>query len=129
MSRNNKYSNKKAFTPLFVCIGFALLIFSSCVVRKTIQAYLDVPVTESLNKLKTTLPASGTCQLFEETISAGSLDNTAKFSPYHFYLLPVVLLFLRGNTDKIFFHRPYHSPFSATGIPLFILYRQMKIFA
>ncbi len=106
---------------------FVMVLLSSCTVRKSLQAYLDIPVTRSLNAAKATISKSSpACQAilqaaYAERKAPGKVpvEPLAPLLPYAGFSVP-----LRAITSPI----TYDDELScAVSFPLYILYQKMKL--
>ncbi|AFM04831.1 hypothetical protein Fleli_2465 [Bernardetia litoralis DSM 6794] len=105
-----------------------LLIFSPCNVRNSIQTFLDVSQTTVSNKSKTKQINFSACSETDTTIS--TLDNpisevSAFFPPSFFSKRYTVLVAFTQEKHYSFVFRKANF---LSEIPLYILYRQMKIY-
>lgn len=106
---------------------FAMVMLSSCTVRKSLQAYLDIPLTRSLNVAKATIskssPACQTISLaaYAEHKAPGKtpVEPPVPAFPYTGLSVPLrVIILLTPNADE---------PSFAASFPLYILYQKMKL--
>lgn len=118
---------RKAKGVITLLLFFATVLISSCTVRKSLQAYLDIPVTRSLNAAKATISKSSpACQAILQAVYAERkapgkvvVEPLAPVLPYAGLSVP-----LRAITPPI----TYDDELSCVAsFPLYILYQKMKL--
>ena len=125
---NNDQSKVKRIGHLpLLAIWVLLTLFSSCSVRKSVQAQLGFPVTKQLNPSKTSLTGEQHC---EHPAHATLLDQTKKtgFEPAIDFLPSSSTLYLSA-TEKVA-DQPFstlYGWFHPGKVPFYILYKKMKL--
>lgn len=111
---------------LFIALLAGLLLVAPCKVRNSLEHALGLEKSEISNKIKTTVSTS--CASYEavqhsENIESHQLDRTTA-------LLPAVTTpsyFTASNSGKHFYAAEKQN--FASVVPLYILYRQFKIYS
>jgi hypothetical protein len=117
--------NIKALNTLFPVLGLALLLLlSPCKVRNFIQTKLGAPKTEISNKIKTTI-SSSSCN----TAEISNQISVEKRSISH--KIPAILInfavaFSLTDITKNYTTNHQTRSYSASSIPLYILYQNFK---
>ena len=106
----------------------AVILFSSCNFRKSIQAQLGLEMTKPLNVLKVTVNSFGFCDagvdidLQEQNTREQQTNLDFDLSPGHAWVsLPAA-----AAVNGIF---PSSKSASAKAVPFYILYLSMKVFS
>lgn len=123
----NKLKIKATYTP-FLIVGMVLLfLISPCKVRNYIEAELGVAQTKVLNKNQSTATTSN-CLTFEN--SEVYKTSLKKYSPKFIFFkkntpqTPSTLTAYKKNYKKFF-----RGNKQSSSIPLYILYKNLKIYA
>ncbi|QGY43175.1 hypothetical protein GM418_05730 [Maribellus comscasis] len=105
-----------------------LTTFSSCTVRKAIQAESKQEITQTLNPIKSATVASSHCFSYDEISAVYKTRTIVEQSD--FFSDPITEIFISKNTinGKSLFPIIPENPNSAVTIPLYILFRQIKAF-
>ena len=111
-------------TPIWILLVFVML-FSSCTIRKGVQAGLELPVNKQLNPSKATVFQQNGCLYSEETVAATTpflnKNNTVFYKAIFFdFNLPAVN-FLPEQKENVNAGWPL-----TLKIKQFILFRQLK---
>src|SRR5687768_2895087 len=124
MVKERKHLYLKKFRIAIVLFAVFLAVFSSCTVRKSIQAHLDFPVAKPLNVSKSTLAGNYSCLHLSEVISS-SENNPTLFSITPVSFSKNVLFSPRRKEAKVILKND--GLFLSARPLLYILYNRMKI--
>ena len=125
MKANFKTNRINSILSIFGLV--LLLLLSPCKVRNFIQAELEIPQTTVLNKSQTTISQTN-CQTLEvseniQSVSKPSFNQPAflipEASPFHF----TTYLF------KHSFNLKASRNHEVSNVPLYILYRNLKVYS
>ena len=125
---NNKiiHHSKELRDFLILCALLLAVLFSSCIVRKTLYAQLDIPVVKSLNTSKATLAPNSVCK----TVTGVNSKITYKVIKKDVWLLLASGL-PRHSSPLIVgvnkFNRSLSRVKGSDQVPLYILYQNRKI--
>ncbi|MBG6236160.1 hypothetical protein IWX76_002741 [Pedobacter sp. CAN_A7] len=124
----NKIVQQSKQFRYFLILGVLSLavIISSCSVRKTLYAQLNIPVTKSLNTSKATLTSNSVCNGVTEVNNLITLKEVKKDVGV------LLLTSLTGHPVRLMlaFHKLNWGLSDAKGsdqVPLYILYQNRKI--
>ena len=118
--------NVTGFLTLVLLVVFVL--FSSCTIRKSLQAHFDVPLTKSFNVTKTYVGNSNSCK------SAVELNTVNHQLKEQHAGLDLLLIPLDAWPQQAVILQHHLYPPSAVlcnrvDVPLYILYQNMKVFS
>ncbi|WPP49710.1 hypothetical protein [Catalinimonas niigatensis] len=117
---------KKPFIRSSLVLLVVLTLFSSCSVRKPIQAELDVAVTRSFNPPKTTFSAHTQCVYADQAVAFHEVKHI-DFKFLQDYLPPFLEVFLLiPDAANIHSSALASDKHIAHKVPLYILYKKMK---
>lgn len=122
-----KLGIKKNKTILSLFGLVLLLLLSPCKVRNFVQAELDVPQTEALNKSQTTISATN-CVAFDVSEIDHSSSRSLKkaldnFVDGQLFTFQLPIQFKTNNTLQVRKSRLFPS------IPLYILYQNIQVYS
>lgn len=118
---------KKPFSRSIVVLLAVLTLFSSCTVRKPLQAELDVAVTRSFNPSKITFSAHTQCAYTEQAVTIYQVKHVDfKFLQDGLPSFSEAFLSIPEATNIHYLAVVSHEH-HADKIPLYILYKKMKL--
>ncbi len=126
MQALRKYKNKNTgFESVFLLLSI-LLVFSSCDTRKAIQSEFNLPVSKTLNPIKSATVNSTHCASYNEETAFQNNNSTQQSKIF-------VLKNMFSISATIFAKTipGYPQPANETSvspIPIYILYQQLKAF-
>jgi hypothetical protein len=129
MSDKGQYKVKsKIRLPILVVLAM-LTLFSSCSVRKSIQTQLDIPVTSQLSPSKAILTGEQHCEYSDNVTLLDQANKTG-------FKLPVGFL---PSSSNLYLPAPERIKeqaicvsevgFVSDKVPIYILYKKMKLWA
>ena len=123
MSKNSSLINIKLILPVFGLV--LLLLMSPCKVRNFIQAELDIPTTEVLNKNKSSI-SQVNCQSFQTSKAVKTISNPSIGQPNFLSSEITGFEFSISIVQNSF---PFNSSIEqlTADIPLYILYQNFKV--
>lgn len=120
------YKQKRAAGLIELAFLAILILFTSCNTRKSIQAFLDLPATQSLNVSKTTLNDGSFCSGLSEILTVINHDKenypSPDFATFSHEDFSPILNSSGNNKALILSGRIPEEP-----TPLYLLYRKMKV--
>jgi hypothetical protein len=118
--------NVSGFLTLMLLAVFVL--FSSCTIRKSLQAHFDIPLTKSFNVAKTYVSNSDSCKA---AVELNTVNHQLKEQHAGLDLL-LIPLFAWPQSAVILQHHlfpPFAVSCNRVEVPLYILYQNMKVFS
>lgn len=120
-----KIINLKRF---YSVIGLAiLLLFSPCKVRNFVQDYFGLPLTEVINKSKTTI-SNANCNVSELSESKSLISNTTNNSTSVLFLRRLAFFNKVDLKQEKTNHYYLKEPPAFLVVPLYILYKNLKVY-
>ena len=123
--KQNKH-NVSGFLTLTLLAVFVL--FSSCAIRKSLQAHFDVPITKSFNVARASVSNSDSCK---GAVELNTINHQLKeqHAGLDLFIIP---LYAWPQSAVILQHHLYPPSAvlcNSVDVPLYILYQNMKVFS
>lgn len=104
-----------------------LMLLAPCRVRHSIQSQLEVPVTKALNVSKAALSTGAACQLSAELVAQSNTSSKTNPDWGIPFLLPDALQQVSPIAGGSGQKQVVAARHQASDIPLYILYRKMRV--